>query len=173
MAVPVPKAWNNGDDLLAATLNTQWRDMMLWLSRKGAPAFSGYNTAAPTLTVNVGIPLITEEVKYGGITHAASDSKVFVTETGWYTAYTQVGGGMTGTGTMFCSELRKNGAIESQSESTRVSGSGTVAIGHMSSVRLVAGDYVEVALGGTFTGTATAIATAYGFPALGLWWRAG
>lgn len=170
--IPTPKTWSNGDDLYPGTLNKEWRDTFLWLLRKTSPAFSGYNAdgAALSLTANVAIPIKTEELKRGNVAHATNDTKVYVYETGVYLVLAQVGASLSGvTGTNFSSVIKKNGVVESAGDISRTGG--VIGVQHMTSLSLTAGDYLEVALGGSWTGTPTGGTTTAVYPWLWLWWR--
>lgn len=172
--IPSPKVWSNGDDLYAGTLNKEWRDAFNWLLRATSPAFQAYNADGASLSFspNVAIPLKTEELKRGNLTHATNDTKVYVWETGWYDVYTQVGLAVSGvTGTCFCSVLKVNGAVYTTADTTRSTGGTQVGVEHFSSAYLTAGDYVELAVGGSWSGTATAINTSQLLPLLAIWWR--
>lgn len=172
MAVPAPKNWANGDGTSAATLNTEWRDSFNWLLRGTSPAFYAHNgdAGALTFTVNAGVPLKTELLKRGAITHAANDSKVFVGETGWYLAIVQMGMNVTSaTGTTFTPELKVNGTVVNTADFNRTTAT-LIGMAFQSSVFLTSGDYVEIAVIG-WTGTATGGTTIYTYPSLGLWWR--
>jgi hypothetical protein len=141
--------------------------------RKTAPAFEAYNADGATLTftANVAIPLKTVDLSLGNLQHATNDTKVYVYEAGWYYVWTQVGVAVTGvTGTSFCSVLKINGVVNTTGDTTRSTGT-QVGVEHLSSVYLNAGDYVELALGGSWSGTATAINTQQLWPMLGIWWR--
>jgi hypothetical protein len=173
--IPIPKVWSNGDDLDHGTLNKEWRDTFNWMLRLTPPAFSGYNAdgAALTYTSNVAIPIKVEELKRGNLQHAANDTKVYVYEPGNYLAMVNVGiaaGSITANGTNLSSVLKINGVVQSAGDVIRAAG-GLVGVQHMVSVYLNAGDYVEIALGGTWTGTATAGTTTAVYPWLILWWR--
>jgi hypothetical protein len=176
--IPQPKVWSNGDDLYAGTLNKEWRDAFNWLLRLNAPAYEGYNNGTPTLTSNVAITITTDTLVRYGVTHAASDTKVYVWEPGWYWVY--VGGGVNAGSVSadsgFSTVLKVNGVVATTSVVTRVVGpvGQTVGLEHLSSAYLSAGDYVEIAVAGSWTGTLT---TASGDPTtanamfLNLWWR--
>lgn len=171
--IPSPRDWSNGDDLSAGRLNKEWRDAFLWVMRKNAPAFEGYNNdgAALTLVIDAAIPIKTEELKHGNLTHAANDSKVYVWETGWYSVWAQVGITTTSAvGTNFACVIKKNGVLKATCDTTRGTGS-PVVIEQQASIFLTAGDYIEIAAGGSWTGTATSGVAPYAVPILGLWWR--
>jgi hypothetical protein len=171
--IPTAKTWTNGDDLYHGTLNKEWRDTFNWLLRASTPAFSGYNAdgAALSLTVNTAIPIKVEELKRGNVQHATNDSKVYVYETGIYLVLAQVGAGLSGTtGTNFSSVVKVNGVVQSAGDISRTGG--LIGVQHMVSLPLTAGDYVEVALGGQWSGTApTAGTTTAVYPWLQVWWR--
>lgn len=172
--IPDPKVWSNGDDVYAGVLNQEWRDAFKWLLRSTTPAFSGHNAdgAALSYTVNAAVPIKVEDLKRGNLTHAANDSKVYVWEPGWYLAHAGFGVVPSGTtGTNFSSTLRVNGVLQSAGDINRVAG-GLVGAEHLVSLTLNAGDYVEIALGGQWSGTApTAGTSSSGYPWLHLWWR--
>jgi hypothetical protein len=171
--IPSPKVWSNGDALDHGTLNKEWRDTFNWMLRKTSPAFSGYNGdgASLTFTSNVAVPIKTEELKRGSVQHATNDTKVYVYEPGNYLILVQIGvntSGLTG-GTLLSSVLKVNGVVQSAGDITRAGG--LTGIQHMVTYDLNAGDYVEIALGGSWTGTATGGTTTAVFPWLWLWWR--
>lgn len=169
--IPSPKTWSNGDDLLPGTLNREWRDTFNWLLRKTSPAFSGYNSDSFSYTANAAIALKVEDLKRGNLVHTTNDTKVTVYEPGWYMAVIQVGGAMSGaTGTVFSSVLKINGSVYSTGEITRAAGNFT-GIQHLISVPLNAADYVEIALAGPWTGTASSGSGTNLNPRLDLWWR--
>lgn len=173
--IPSPKAWSNGDDLYAGTLNKEWRDTFNWLLRNTSPGFSGYNGsgASLTFTSNVAIPILSEELKRGNITHATNDTKVYVWEPGWYLGFCQVGANLssvTGGATTLSSVVKVNGLVASTNDQSR-SSANQWNLEHSFSLYLNAGDYVEIAIAGTWTGTMTGFTQSYSFPFLGLWWR--
>lgn len=173
--IPVPKTWTNGDDLTANTLNREWRDTFKWLLRATSPGFSGYNDLGSSLTFtsNVAIAIRVEELKRGNLTHATNDTKVYVGETGWYIGVAQVGvdlGSVTAGATTLTSVVKVNGIVASTGDQTRNTGS-LWAVEHQWSLYLNAGDYVELALAGSWTGTAKASTALQMVPLLQLWWR--
>lgn len=171
--IPSPKVWSNGDDLDSGTLNKEWRDTFNWMLRGTSPAFSGYNAdgASLTFTTGVAIPIKTEELKRGNLQHATNDTKVYVYETGTYLAMIHMGVNTASvTGTNLQTILKVNGIMQSAGDMTRAAG-GLTGLTHMVSIPLVSGDYVEIALGGSWTGTATGGTTTSVYPWLILWWR--
>jgi hypothetical protein len=168
--IPSPRVWSNGDDLSAGQFNKEWRDAFLWLLRKTSPAFMGHNIDATTLTIGAAIPIKVEDLKQGNLTHAVNDSKVYVWETGWYYAMVGMGFLASGaTGTAFGAELMVNGALNATNDTVRVAGNG-VGIQLLTDVYLTAGDYVEIAATGSWTGTATGSAGQELWPQLNLYW---
>jgi hypothetical protein len=176
--IPVPKVWTNGDDLYAGTLNKEWRDAFNWLLRDTSPTYEGYNNGTPTLTSNVAIPITTDTVLGYGVTHASNDTKVYVWETGWYYVLvnlTMITGSVTANSGL-SSVLKVNGLVATQGMTTNNLGTGSQTFGvqHLSSVYLNAGDYVEIAVAGTWTGTLTLADGTYtdiNSTTLNLWWR--
>ena len=171
--IPSPKTWTNGDDLRAGTLNKEWRDTFSWVLRKTSPAFEGYNFdgASFTYSANVAIALQYVTLNRGNVTHASNATKVYVWETGWYVVTVQVGANVaSATGTNFSSVLKVNGLVETTRDLTRTAG-GNIGAEHHSSVYLTAGDYLEIALGGSWTGTVTGVGSWDMYPFLNLWWR--
>lgn len=154
--IPVPRTWVNGDSLSEGILNQQWRDTFRFLLGYTRPAFSGYylNTGY-TYTSGTPIPLVTESLKRGNIAHAASDTKVYVWEDGWYDGTILISGDASGIltgGTFLTSSVMVNGAVVSTRDNSRKL-SGRAAVGHFFSLDLEAGDYIEIAVTGTWTGT--------------------
>jgi hypothetical protein len=94
-----------------------------------------------------------------------------VYETGTYLAMIHMGVNTASvTGTNLQTILKVNGIMQSAGDMTRAAG-GLTGLTHMVSIPLVAGDYVEIALGGSWTGTATGGTTTSVYPWLILWWR--
>ncbi len=169
--VPSPREWTNGDPLDAGTLNKEWRDTFNWILGYTAPAYQGYNSGGPTLSPNVAIPILTSELERGNLYHAANDTKVSVYETGYYLVWVQIGLDLTSaTGSWFSSVLKVNGAVKTTSDSARAAGN-NFGIEHLSTVFLNNGDYLEIACGGSWTGTVTAHTHSTLRPSIGIWWR--
>jgi hypothetical protein len=169
--IPSPKTWSNGDSLDAGTLNKEWRDTFNWLLRKTSPAFEGYNLSTPTLSSNVAIPITTDDLTRGNLVHAASDTKVYVWEPGWYVICVQCGLTLTSvTGTNFATAIKVNGLLRSSGDATRVAGN-AMGMAHQASVYLTPGDYVEMAVTGSWSGTLTAGGSSMLLPMISIWWR--
>jgi hypothetical protein len=175
--IPVPKVWTNGDDLYAGTLNKEWRDSFSWLLRDTSPQYEGYNDGTPTVTNGVAIPITDDTLLGYGVTHAANDTKVYVWEDGWYYVLVNLTMIVGGTNvTAFSSVLKVNGLVASQGMTSIVNvGGGEVGgVQHLSSVYLNAGDYCEMALAGTWTGTMTLADGTYAdanATTINIWWR--
>lgn len=169
--IPDPKVWANGDSLDAGILNKEWRDTFNFVLRRSSPAIEAYNGNVITLTSNVAIPLTTEALKRGLVEHATNDTKVYVWEAGYYLCNVQLGATLTSvTGTQFSSVLKVNGIVRATSDGIRVAGT-NFGVNQQVTTWLNSGDYVEIALGGSWTGTVTSSGNTTSLPALAMWWR--
>lgn len=179
MTLPVPKTWVDDDALDGATLNAEIRDAFKYLLGTSRPGFGGYNGTNPyTFTSGVGVPLLTEEYKRGGMTHAASDSKVYVPADGWYSGVVQISINWTGaTGLPAVpwarAQLKKNGRVIRERTNNSNSTTSHMGIGFGFTVDALAGDYFEISV--AFIGSSVSLngtlATAGTYPRLDLWWR--
>jgi len=177
--VPYPRRWKNGDIPTATALNKNWRDAFLWLTGD-RPAFVGTSTDATNWTVGQWDPLPINTVSLKQyFLHTIGDTKIYVTEDGWYN-------------TIAMTSREPNGAAGSSVDITGVRRNGdnnlVLLMGHhqghilgtsfkvntadQTSIYLSAGDYIELCVWSTAgAGTVKSwISSVETNPRIEIWW---